>query len=142
MFLIHLTINIYIMRIQKYKHFNESKNKFPNIKTLDIDGFVVYLGRDAKSNDHLTFNMSDPDDIWMHTKGVPGSHMLILVRDKIPTPETIKKVAEIAKVNSKAKEEESAVVVYCKVKFVKKEPGMNDGQVRVDYKNSNEVTVN
>lgn len=130
------------MKIFKYNRFNENKNKFPNIKTLNIDGFVVYLGRDAKSNDHLTFNMSDPDDIWMHTKGVPGSHMLILVRDKIPTPETIKKVAEIAKKNSKAKDDNNVVVVYCKVKFVKKEPGMNDGQVRVDYNNSNEVIVN
>lgn len=130
------------MKIYKYKSFNESKNKFPNIKTLNVDGFVVYLGRDAKSNDHLTFNMSNPDDIWMHTKGVPGSHMLILVRDKIPTPETIKIVAEIAKKNSKAKDNHNIAVVYCKVKFVKKEPGMNDGQVRVDYNNSNEVIIN
>lgn len=129
------------MRIKKYKSFNESKNKFPNIKTLDIDGFIVYLGRDAKSNDHLTFNMSKESDIWMHTKGVPGSHMLIVVREKLPTPEVIKRVAEIAKANSKAKDEDKAVVVYCKVKFVKKEPGMNDGQVRVDYKNSHEIIV-
>lgn len=136
------TINIYIMRIKKYKSFNESKNKFPNIKTLDIDGFIVYLGRDAKSNDHLTFNMSKESDIWMHTKGVPGSHMLIVVREKLPTPEVIKKVAEIAKKNSKAKDEDKATVVYCKAKFVKKQPGMNDGQVRVDYGNSHEVIVN
>ena len=130
------------MRIKKYKSFNESKNKFPNIKTLDIDGFIVYLGRDAKSNDHLTFNMSKESDIWMHTKGVPGSHMLIVVKEKLPTPEVIKRVAEIAKANSKAKDEDKATVVYCKAKFVKKQPGMNDGQVRVDYGNSHEVIVN
>jgi predicted ribosome quality control (RQC) complex YloA/Tae2 family protein len=130
------------MRIKKYKSFNESKNKFPNIKTLDIDGFIVYLGRDAKSNDHLTFNMSKESDIWMHTKGVPGSHMLIVVKEKLPTPEVIKQVAKIAKDNSKAKDENKATVVYCKAKFVKKEPGMNDGQVRVDYGNSNEIIVN
>ncbi len=130
------------MRIKKYKSFNESKNKFPNIKTLDIDGFVVYLGCDAKSNDHITFNMSDPDDIWFHVKGFPGSHVLILVREKLPTPEVIRKVAEIAKKNSKAKGQNEVNVLYCKVKFVKKEPGMNDGQVKVDYKNSNEIILN
>jgi len=130
------------MRIKKYKSFNESKNKFPNIKTLYIDGFIVYLGCDAKSNDHLTFNMSEPDDIWLHTKGVPGSHMLIVVIEKLPTPEVIKKVAEIAKKNSKAKDEDSVIIVYCKAKFVKKLPGMNDGQVRVDYGNSHEVIIN
>lgn len=130
------------MKIKKYKSFNESKNKFPNIKTLDIDGFIVYLGRDAKSNDHLTFNMSKESDIWMHTKGVPGSHMLIVIKEKLPTPEVIKQVAKIAKDNSKAKDENKATIVYCKAKFVKKEPGMNDGQVRVDYGNSNEIIVN
>lgn len=130
------------MRIKKYKSFNESKDKFPNIKTLDIDGFIVYLGRDAKSNDHLTFNMSNTNDIWLHTKGVPGSHMLIVVKEKLPTLEVIKKVAEIAKKNSKAKDKNNVTIVYCKAKFVKKEPGMNDGQVRVDYGNSNEIIVN
>jgi predicted ribosome quality control (RQC) complex YloA/Tae2 family protein len=39
---------------KEFKSFNEGKDKFPDIRTLDIDGFIVYIGRDAKSNDHLT----------------------------------------------------------------------------------------
>ncbi len=129
-------------RILNFKSFNEGKkNKFPNIKKMDIDGFIVYLGKDAKSNDHLTFNIADDDDIWMHTKGVPGSHVVIVVREKLPTPELIKAVALIAKQNSKASATEKATVVYCKRKFVKKEPGLNDGQVKVDYKNSHDVVI-
>ena len=77
----------------------------------------------------------------MHVKGVPGSHVVITIKDNIPTPETIKKVAEIAKSNSKAKGTDKSTIVYCKRRFVSKRPGMNDGQVMVDYKNAHEVTI-
>ena len=128
--------------IKKYKLFTEAKNKFPNIKKLDIDGFTVYLGKDSKSNDHLTFNVADENDLWLHVKGHPGSHVVIKIKNNLPALETIKKVAKLSKDNSKAKDMESATVIYCKRKFVKKEPGMNDGQVKVDYINSNNININ
>ena len=127
--------------IHNFKSFNESKDKFPNIKKMEIDGFVVYMGRDAKSNDHLTFNIADKEDIWMHAKGVPGSHIVIRVRDRLPTNEVIKQAAQIAKKNSKSPKDDKATIVYCQRKFVKKEKGMNDGQVKVDYINASEITV-
>lgn len=128
--------------IKSFDLFNESKkDKFPNIQKKEIDGFVVYIGRDAKSNDHLTFNIADKEDIWFHVKGVPGSHVVIRVRENLPTLELIKKAAELAKRNSKADKEERATVVYCQRRFVKKEQGMNDGQVRVDYLNAEEITI-
>ena len=117
------------------------KDKFPNIKKVEIDGFIIYIGRDAKSNDHLTFNIADKEDIWMHVKGVPGSHVVIRVRENLPTLELIKKAAELSKRNSKADKEEKATVVYCQRRFVKKEQGMNDGQVRVDYLNADEIVI-
>ena len=117
---------------------NESKNNKsdPDIKKHDIDGFVVYQGRNAISNDILTFQWADGDDLWFHVRGYPGSHVVIKVRDSIPTETTIRKVAELAKKNSKAKDEGKVRVVYCKRKFVKKESGMNSGQVLVDSNNS------
>ena len=99
------------------------------------------MGRDAKSNDHLTFNVADDEDIWMHVKGVPGSHVVIRVRENLPTETTIRKAAELAKKNSKAKDKDHATVVYCQRKFVKKDPGMNDGQVKVDYVNAHDINV-
>ncbi len=129
-------------KIMKFRSFNESKkDKFPNIKKVDINGFVVYLGKDAKSNDHLTFNVADKEDIWMHVKGVPGSHVVIRVRENLPTKETIKLAAEMAKKNSKAEKDSKVTVVYCQRRFVKKESGMNDGQVKVDYPNAYEIIV-
>jgi predicted ribosome quality control (RQC) complex YloA/Tae2 family protein len=128
--------------IKKFNSFNEGKkDKFPNIKKVEIDGFIIYIGRDAKSNDHLTFNIADKEDIWMHVKGVPGSHVVIRVRENLPTLELIKVAADLAKRNSKADKQEKANVVYCQRRFVKKEQGMNDGQVRVDYLNAEEITI-
>lgn len=130
------------MRVNDYKSFNESKkDKFPNVKKIDIDGFTVYMGKDAKSNDYMTFNMSNPNDIWMHAKGVPGSHLLIIVNDKIPTETVIKQVALLAKNNSKGKLVDNQEVLYCKKRFVRKDSDMNDGQVSVDYKNSNIIKI-
>ena len=123
------------------KNFESKKDKFPDIQKKEIDGYTIYIGRDAKSNDYLTFNVADKEDIWMHVKGKPGSHVVIRVRENLPTPEIIKVAANFAKRNSKAKKEDSVKVVYCQRKFVKKEPGMNDGQVSVDYKNSEEITI-
>ncbi len=67
--------------IKNYKLFIESKNKFPNIKKMEIDGFLVYIGKDSKSNDYLTFNIAEDNDLWFHIKGVPGGHVVIKVKD-------------------------------------------------------------
>lgn len=129
-------------KIYNYNKFFESKGeKFPDVKKVDIDGFTVYIGRNAKSNDYLTFNMANKEDLWFHVKGFPGSHVVVRIIDNLPTETTIKLVAALSKKNSKAAKEESATVVYCQRRFVKKEPGMNDGQVRVDYINAYEVKV-
>lgn len=125
----------------KYLKYFESKSKFPDIKRMEVDGYLIMMGRDAKSNDYLTFNVAESEDIWMHVKGVPGSHVVIRVRENLPTNEILKYAAELAKKNSKAEKGKPVKVVYCQRKFVKKEPGMNDGQVRVDYINSEEITI-
>ena len=123
------------------KKFLESKSDRPNYKKLDVDGFIVYQGKDAKSNDYVTMELANDNDYWFHAKGVPGSHVVIKVKEKIPTMETIKKVAKIAAKNCKSKEDD-VLIVYCKKKFVKKDQGMNAGQVKVDYKNAYELTIN
>ena len=124
----------------RYEKFHESKNKFPNLKETQVGDFKVLIGKDSDSNDYLTTKMADPDDIWMHAKGVPGSHIVIRVKDNIPDERIIKEVAELAIKNSKLKGG-SGTVVWCKAKFVKKSPDMKSGQVSVDYKNANEISI-
>lgn len=126
--------------IKKFAMFKESKkDKFPNLKNLEIDGYQIIIGKDAQSNDYLTTIMADDEDMWFHVKGVPGSHIIIRQKDKLVTNEVKKKVAELAAKNSKASGD--CKVVCCKAKFVKKEPNMNPGQVKVDYKNAEEINI-
>ena len=122
------------------RYFNEAKGNKPNIKKVEFSGFSMLYGRDAQSNDILTFEIANDEDIWMHAKGVPGSHVVIKVDEKLPTEEILKHAAEIAAKNCKSTSEDVEVVV-CKRKFVKKEPQMNPGQVKVDYKNSETIKV-
>lgn len=126
------------MEILRYKHFEAKDN---GIKRHLIDDFVVFQGKNAAANDFLTLELANEDDIWMHAKGVPGSHVLIKVSDKLPTLEVIKKAAQIAADNSKGNSGSEVTVVYCKRRFVHKRPGMNPGQVEVEYKNSNQIIV-
>lgn len=123
------------------KYFEGKKPKFPDIRTIELDGYQIKIGRDAKSNDYLTFIIADDEDIWLHVKGVPGSHVVIKIRENLPTPEILKYAASLAKKNSKAAREDSVKVVWCHRKFVKKEQGMNYGQVRVDYLNTEEIDI-
>ena len=129
------------MIIKRYNMFEGKNDKFPDIKKIEIDGFQVYIGKDAKSNDYLTFNIAKDSDIWLHAKGVPGSHVVIVVNSNLPSLDLIKKVSELAKKNSKGKNIDNQVVVYCKREFVKKSSEMNDGQVSVDYKNADNITI-
>lgn len=126
--------------IKKFKLFKESKkDKFPNLKKMEIDGYSIIMGRDALSNDHLTTIMADPEDLWFHVRGVPGSHIIIRQGDRLISSEVKKQVAELAAKNSKAKGD--CVVICCKAKFVKKDSDMKPGQVKVDYKNAEEINI-
>lgn len=124
----------------KYLKTFESKKSGPNFKKIIIDDFVIYQGKDAEANDYVTLEVANDNDMWFHAKGVPGSHVVMKIKDKLPTQETIKKVALIAAKNCKSKDN-SIKVLYCKKKFVKKEKGMNAGQVKVDYNNADEIII-
>ena len=131
------------MKLLSYTLFLESKkDKFPNIKNVLFNDFNIIIGKDAKSNDYITFKVAEDDEYWFHVKGVPGSHVIIK-NNKNQTPDTsvIKEAAILAKKNSKASKEPMSTVVYCLRKFVSKEPNMNDGQVKVDYINANEIKI-
>lgn len=128
------------MKYLKQFRIFESKKGKPNFQTLKIGGFDAYRGRDAEANEFVTFQKSDYNDLWFHAKGVQGSHLILKVGDKLPTPEIIQQAAELVAKNSKAKSKE-VIVVYCKKKFVSKNQGDPLGKVQVDEKNAEQITV-
>ena len=129
--------------LKNFRIFAESKMNKPNIKKITEGDFLILQGRDAESNDHLTFIIADQEDYWLHAKGYPGSHVVIRLNGKIPDSRLIYKAAEIAAKNSAAAKAnlDEIQVVYCKRKFVTKKSGMNTGQVAVDADNSEIIKV-
>jgi predicted ribosome quality control (RQC) complex YloA/Tae2 family protein len=129
--------------LKNWRIFAESKMEKPNIKKITEGDFLILQGRDAVSNDYLTFEIADTEDYWFHAKGYPGSHVVIRLSGKLPDSRLIYKAAEIAAKNSSAKKagKSEVNVVYCKRKFVTKRSGMNPGQVAVDEDNSQIIKV-
>ena len=133
-------INILEMKnIKDFEQLNEEVKLSKVVKRTEVDGFMVYIGRNAEMNDILTTEIAEPGDIWMHASGVPGSHVVIKVDEEKPPKGTIREVAKIAAKNSKAQGKVN--VVYTDAKNVTKTSKHKIGEVSVDYDKSNFVKV-
>ncbi|WP_026881296.1 Rqc2 family fibronectin-binding protein [Clostridium akagii] len=110
----------------------KGKNKTPKLsKPLHLvssDGIDIYVGKNNFQNDYLTLKFADKRDIWMHTKNIPGSHVIVKNNGHIPD-KTLEEAAGLAAYYSKAKESVLAPVDYTEVKNVKKPSGAKPGMV-------------
>ncbi len=100
--------------------------------TLELKGYQIWIGKNAKSNDKLV-QMSHKEDIWMHARGVPGSHLVVRMENnkEMPSKEIIVKAASYAAYNSKAKGAKLVPVIFTKRKYVRKPKGAAPGAVLV-----------
>lgn len=96
---------------------------------ISSDGFKILVGKNNKQNDHLTLKVASSDDIWMHTKNIPGSHVIIKSEGKNVPDETIFEGAMLAAFFSKSKMSSQVPVDYTKKKNVKKPNGAKPGMV-------------
>lgn len=96
--------------------------------------YHVYVGRSAAENDALTFGFARKFDIWMHARGVAGSHVILRLpsRDASPDERILERAASVAAYFSKARGSEFVPVAYAPKKFVRKLKGGGPGQVAVD----------
>jgi predicted ribosome quality control (RQC) complex YloA/Tae2 family protein len=101
----------------------------PPLKFTAADGTEILVGRNNKQNDELTFKTARPDDIWLHTKDIAGSHVILRCSGSVPSDETLTQAAVIAAQHSKGSESSRVPVDYCPVKFVKKPGGSKPGFV-------------
>jgi predicted ribosome quality control (RQC) complex YloA/Tae2 family protein len=93
--------------------------------------FVVWVGKDSRSNDLLTMKYSNQYDLWFHVRGASGSHTVLRFEDKnlVPEKSLILKAASIAAYYSKARNGRNVPVAYCERKYVKKRKGFKEGAV-------------
>lgn len=91
---------------------------------------TILIGRNNKQNDKLTLKIAAKDDIWLHTKDIPGSHVIIKRNEgrDIP-PEVIIRAAAAAAYHSKAQGADKVPVDYTAVKQVRKPNGARPGMV-------------
>jgi predicted ribosome quality control (RQC) complex YloA/Tae2 family protein len=96
------------------------------------DGYEILVGRTSRDNDHLTFRVARPHDLWLHAADYPGSHVVIRnpTRKEIPH-RTIIEAAQLAASFSHARRDAKVDVHYTPRKFLSKPKGAAPGLVRM-----------
>ncbi|MGD7060145.1 Rqc2 family fibronectin-binding protein [Bacillus altitudinis] len=124
------------------KQKRNAKKKKPSAIQLEAyessQGVPILVGKNNKQNEYLTTKAAARDDIWLHTKDIPGSH--VVIRHKAPDEQTLLEAAQIAAYFSKAKESSSVPVDYTKIRHVKKPNGAKPGFVTYDQQQTLFVT--
>jgi len=117
-----------------------SKNK-KNVRPLEpyryksSDGYDILVGRNNVQNDILTLKTASSNDLWLHTKNIPGSHVIVKKQAGDIPDTTLIEAALIAAYHSKGKMSSHVEVDYTQVKNVKKPKGAKPGMVTyVNYK--------
>ncbi|MDZ4668535.1 MAG: NFACT RNA binding domain-containing protein [bacterium] len=115
---------------EKLKEQTPLKEKF---RKFSLHDYLIYVGKNAKNNDELTLKFAHKDDLWLHAKGVSGSHVIIKHKAQMPFPApVIAYAAQIAAHYSSAAGSFLVPVIYTFKKFVRKPKGANPGQVSVE----------
>ena len=101
------------------------------------DGIPIYVGRNARDNEDLTLKFARSDDLWLHARGTPGSHVVVrLEKGAEPPHETLRDAATLALLYSNLKKSGKGEVIYVRKKWVKKAKGQAPGTVIVTQEKS------
>jgi predicted ribosome quality control (RQC) complex YloA/Tae2 family protein len=108
----------------------QEKIKRPYRHFVSFDGLTIGVGRNATENETLTFRVARGRDLWMHARGVTGSHVAIFVGDRTAVPQqTLYDAAHLALLYSSYKRSGHGDVSYTLRKYVKKVKGKPPGTV-------------
>ncbi|QHC03625.1 DUF814 domain-containing protein [Anoxybacillus sp. PDR2] len=128
---------------QGYLRAKATKQKKQKPRTIELeryvasDGTEILVGKNNKQNDYLTNKLAQKDEIWLHTKDIPGSH--VVIRSKNPSQQTIAEAANLAAYFSKARQSSSVPVDFTRIRYVKKPNGAKPGFVI--YENQQTIYV-
>ena len=114
-----------IREIGKKKKTSLQKSQPLHLKLRE--GVDLYIGKNNKQNDYVTFTVGGPRDLWLHTKDIPGSH--VIMKATSPTAEDIALAVELAAYFSKARSGSNVPVDCVERRYVKKPAGAKPGFV-------------
>ena len=106
-----------------------NQSKLPPMRFESTDGYPIYVGRNNRQNDELTFKSARKDDIWCHASKVHGSHVIISCGGTTPPDDTITQAAQLAAYYSESTGGQNIPVDVTPVKQVKKIPNGKPGMV-------------
>ena len=120
----------------------QEQRQGPFRRFISSDGLAIYVGKNARENDELTFGLAKSDDLWLHARGTPGSHVVVrMEKGSDPPPETIRDAATLALLYSDLKKSGKGDVIYTRRKWVKKAKGQAPGAVIVTQEKSMHVSL-
>jgi predicted ribosome quality control (RQC) complex YloA/Tae2 family protein len=94
------------------------------------NGWEVWVGRNNRQNEQLTFRLASDYDLWFHTQEIPGSHVLLRLDAGIkPDTQDLQYAADIAAYYSRARQSHQVPVIYTEPKHVYKPKGARPGMV-------------
>lgn len=96
------------------------------------EGFAIIVGRNSRQNERVTFDIATPDDLWLHARGLPGSHVVIRSGGRSVSDATMQQAAELAAYFSRGRGEASVDVIVTTRRQVRRAPGGRPGMVMVD----------
>jgi predicted ribosome quality control (RQC) complex YloA/Tae2 family protein len=101
-----------------------------------LDGFEALVGTSAIGNERVTFELADGDDLWLHARGVPGSHVILRGGGRAVSAEAIEAAARLAAQHSAAQADALVVVDWTARKHVRKIRGAPPGLVTYTHEQS------
>ena len=117
----------YLKAEGKRKH--PRQGKLPPMRFESTDGYPIYVGRNNRQNDELTFKLARKDDIWCHASKVHGSHVIISCGGTKPPDDTVTQAAQLAAYYSETAGGQNIPVDVTQVKQVKRIPSGKPGMV-------------
>lgn len=117
----------YLRRKQKDKKKKVIKNKPYHYESSQ--GFEILVGKNNLQNDQITLKTASKSDVWLHTKDIPGSHVVIRTQGAEVPEETLREAAMIAAYHSKGKASSQVPVDYTEIRNIKKPNGAKPGMV-------------
>lgn len=114
--------------IKKAYKSNKKRDDLPSepIK-YEYNGITILVGRNNVQNDKLTFKIAKKTDMWLHTKKIHGSH--VIIKSDNVSDDVLLYAAKLAVMHSAGKNSSKVEVDYTQVKFVHKEVGAKPGMV-------------
>ncbi len=109
------------------------------LRLVSRDAYVIWLGRNSRQNEIVTFKTAKPQDIWLHARDVPGAHLVIRNDGRRIKQALIAEAAAVAAWYSQRRNDANVRVDYTRVKYVKAIKGAGPGMVT--YRNENTIIV-